>query len=1020
MTRSLRRIAASIAAGVPVALGPCAALAQQDGPARSSTTARIAFEERLADPPVLAAALDKPGRPPAFPLLARIVVHRRDLERPSGSTASGAPAGSFMLAALERRLSVYRDRKIPVWLAFDAGADPAASSDDWARLFRALALSLSGRARVFEVIVPAPTTLNVETTVFDVKRAAVELRAANPEITVALGVGRQWTQADLQRVYTPDLASYVDAVVVSAPPVNTPAREDVKSSPSGVTVEDARAWLDQVDRTAQVYECERILSGPADAAARTFVTGELWRLGSASVLASYAGRPEVGRAALTQAASISDLLGGELTRLDPQAAGLSVTRASGEPVRALLLYDLSSFGTYLVYASAERAPTDSARVSIRIATDAKPRVRDVLATAGREPRAPGAVTDFARDRDRQRSTFSAPLALRPLIIDFNDALGEVVAERNDVTGRALPSVGEIIARHQQVQAAQDSALEHYTASARMSQHFRPTVADPGYDVVTENRFYVDRGGIEWEELSFSVNGSKWKEDRPPFPLLQPEKVLSVPLTLRLSDDYAYRLEGLASVDGDECYVIRFDPVNARRSLYRGTVWIDRAMFVQRKLQAVQTKLSAPVVSNEETHYFRSVAKVANRDIVLPVRMVSRQIVLVAGRNLLVEKETTFEGHRVNGDEFREARQTARTSNRIMYRDTERGVRYYVKDGTQRVVSERSTTSAKAIAMGVTLDPSFDFPLPIFGINYLDFDFGGPDRQLALLFGGVLALGNVQRPRMLGTPLDASVDFFAIAVPASDRVYDEAGEREADRLLTWPASTGVNVGYQFTSFQKLAAQYQFRFDGYVRDRTTAEDYEVPSSTTTHGIGLAYEYRRAGYSVVANGTWYGRARWEPWGSPDALETSARTYEKYSLNVSKDWYLGLFQKVHVNGAYFGGRRLDRFSQYQFGLFDDTRIHGVPASGVRMSELAMVRGSYSFNLFEQYRFDLFLEQAMGIDRERQTDWERITGLGVAFNVKAPWNTILRVDAGKSFLPPRYRPTGSTVVQVLLLKPLK
>jgi hypothetical protein len=89
-------------------------------------------------------------------------------------------------------------------------------------------------------------------------------------------------------------------------------------------------------------------------------------------------------------------------------------------------------------------------------------------------------------------------------------------------------------------------------------------------------------------------------------------------------------------------------------------------------------------------------------------------------------------------------------------------------------------------------------------------------------------------------------------------------------------------------------------------------------------------------------------------------------------------------------------------------------------MSELAMVRGSYSFNLFEQYRFDLFLEQAMGIDRERQTDWERITGLGVAFNVKAPWNTILRVDAGKSFLPPRYRPTGSTVVQVLLLKPLK
>ena len=141
---------------------------------------------------------------------------------------------------------------------------------------------------------------------------------------------------------------------------------------------------------------------------------------------------------------------------------------------------------------------------------------------------------------------------------------------------------------------------------------------------------------------------------------------------------------------------------------------------------------------------------------------------------------------------------------------------------------------------------------------------------------------------------------------------------------------------------------------------------------------------------------------------------------MNVSKDWFVGLFQKIHVNGAYFGGRGLDRFSQYQFGLFDDTRIHGVPASGVRMSELGMARGSYTFNLFEQYRIDVFLEQAFGQDKERRTGWEPITGLGTALNVKGPWNTILRVDAGKSFLPSRYRTNGSTVVQILMLKPLK
>jgi len=33
----------------------------------------------------------------------------------------------------------------------------------------------------------------------------------------------------------------------------------------------------------------------------------------------------------------------------------------------------------------------------------------------------------------------------------------------------------------------------------------------------------------------------------------------------------------------------------------------------------------------------------------------------------------------------------------------------------------------------------------------------------------------------------------------------------------------------------------------------------------------------------------------------------------------------------------------KYQFGLFDDTKIHGVPASGARFDDLAVMRGSYS-----------------------------------------------------------------------------
>jgi len=68
----------------------------------------------------------------------------------------------------------------------------------------------------------------------------------------------------------------------------------------------------------------------------------------------------------------------------------------------------------------------------------------------------------------------------------------------------------------------------------------------------------------------------------------------------------------------------------------------------------------------------------------------------------------------------------------------------------------------------------------------------------------------------------------------------------------------------------------------------------------------------------------------------------------------------------------------------------------------------------------DLFLERAWGRDRTFDDTWQPLTGLGVAFNLRAPKNTILRADFGKSFLPDRYRGIGSATLQVMILKPLK
>ena len=145
-------------------------------------------------------------------------------------------------------------------------------------------------------------------------------------------------------------------------------------------------------------------------------------------------------------------------------------------------------------------------------------------------------------------------------MNFNEGAGQVLAERSGVSAARTLTIGEIIARHQQQQRAQDGVVARYIAHARMQQHFRPSLTDPGYDVVTENRYFVAGADVEWEELSFSVNGTKWGADRPAFPLLQPEKVLSLPLQLRFDDGYRYRLSGSERIDGYDCYVVRFEPV----------------------------------------------------------------------------------------------------------------------------------------------------------------------------------------------------------------------------------------------------------------------------------------------------------------------------------------------------------------------------------------------------------------------------------------------------------------------------
>ena len=100
----------------------------------------------------------------------------------------------------------------------------------------------------------------------------------------------------------------------------------------------------------------------------------------------------------------------------------------------------------------------------------------------------------------------------------------------------------------------------------------------------------------------------------------------------------------------------------------------------------------------------------------------------------------------------------------------------------------------------------------------------------------------------------------------------------------------------------------------------------------------------------------------------------------------------------AQFVASEIDRLSDAGTSTYGDTAVFyrtnaqsrsfeevfirvGLPyrvVGGVRFGELGMVRGSYSFNLFDQYRFDVFLDQAVGRDPRLTTGWQALTGIGI------------------------------------------
>ena len=189
-------------------------------------------------------------------------------------------------------------------------------------------------------------------------------------------------------------------------------------------------------------------------------------------------------------------------------------------------------------------------------------------------------------------------------------------------------------------------------------------------------------------------------------------------------------------------------------------------------------------------------------------------------------------------------------------------------------------------MGVTIDPSFDFPAA--DLRHQLSGLRRPRQEHAAgraLRRRARARQSAAHEGVRRTARRAAS--ISSRLPCRRTIASTAptGEREAERLLTWPLNIGGNLGWQVNAFHKLTGQLSVPLRRLSRRYDHRRRLRHPAGTITNGLGGGDTVQSASVTPSrANGTWSG-AWVEETGVPDvATEEPHSTYAKYSVNLSR----------------------------------------------------------------------------------------------------------------------------------------
>ena len=467
----------------------------------------------------------------------------------------------------------------------------------------------------------------------------------------------------------------------------------------------------------------------------------------------------------------------------------------------------------------------------------------------------------------------------------------------------------------------------------MDYHFKLPGGTGSLDVTFLNTFLFEKGtGARWVQNQMLLNGVAWKGKKiPELPIIEPEKVNTLPLSLTLGRDYSYRYIKDETVDGHDCYEVEFLPLpQAKGSLYSGRVWIDKTTYAKIKMSVRQTDLTPPQVSNDETDTYAPFQGPEGHTYWLLQKLEGQQIFSVGGQNVVAERFITFGEPSINDPSFKAEVAKAEASDKPILQDTDKGLRYLEKepDGSRRLRMDEKTNRWLAVA-GTYYDQSLDYPLPLVGVNYFDYNWRKTGTQVNLFLAGAVNTLTLSKVDVL-PKVDASFNAVGFLLSTQDRYYPQGEEDKAQRIKVLREFANGGLGWRFTEMSKLSLDLDLLYYRYTDVSQTAPGFRLPKNHLDMGLGLNYSWSRRGWSLTAGYEGHRRSAWEPWGIPGENK-DAKDFKDYSLwegSFSKAFYLPAFQKITTSLSWLDGKDLDRFSQYQFSYLGKESLSGFTGS--------------------------------------------------------------------------------------------